>query len=393
MEGSEPVHVLFVDENPGRLTQLAGQVASTYGWTISTVSTIGEVVGALTAERWDALVAADDALGDGSSALALARLKQPSATRCLVRLDPGSSPSSALAVAEIAHRVLHDVPSPASLRAMLVVMGVGGMRAPQDLVDTVGAVAGLPSVARILTDLRTILTDPACSPDRVAAVVRTEPAIAAKVLHLANAGLAGRAGSVLDVEQAAALLGMRVLRQVVLASAAFAAAEQLGVDPTLVAAVQRHGVAVAAAAMASGTLPPHAAIGGLLLDIGLPLMALTWPDVHAELREMVHERSVPLHVEEMRVLGTSHSEAGALLARRWSLPTSIVEMIAGHHFVPRSPTPERRALGYVVHRAAQLGDPAGRDIHDHGVELDVPEWVDRWWVEDVERAGPPDARG
>ena len=390
MEGNEPVHVLFVDENPGRLTQLAGQVASTYRWNTTTVSTIGEVVGALTAERWDALIAADDEFGDGGSALALARLKQPSATRCLVRLGRGNDPSSALAVAEIAHRVLDDVPSPASLRAMLVVMGVGGMRAPQDLVDTIGAVAGLPSVARILTDLKTILTDPTCSADRVAAVVRTEPAIAAKVLHLANAGLAGRAGTVHDLEQAAALLGMRVLRQVVLASAAFTAAEQLGVDPTLVAAVQRHGVAVAAAAIESGTLPPHAAVGGLLLDIGLPLMALTWPDVHADLRQMVHERAVPLHVEEMRVLGTSHAEAGALLARRWSLPTGVVEMIAGHHFVPRSSTPERRALGYVVHRAAQLGDPAGRDIHDHGVEVDVPEWVDRWRVEDVERTGPPD---
>ncbi|MEO2108992.1 MAG: HDOD domain-containing protein [Actinomycetota bacterium] len=384
------MHVLFVDENPGRLTQLAGQVASTYRWNTTTVSTIGEVVGALTAERWDALIAADDEFGDGSSALALARLKQPSATRCLVRLGRGNDPSSALAVAEIAHRVLDDVPSPASLRAMLVVMGVGGMRAPQDLVDTIGAVAGLPSVARILTDLKTILTDPTCSADRVAAIVRTEPAIAAKVLHLANAGLAGRVGTVHDLEQAAALLGMRVLRQVVLASAAFTAAEQLGVDPTLVAAVQRHGVAVAAAAIESGTLPPHAAVGGLLLDIGLPLMALTWPDVHADLRQMVHERSVPLHVEEMRVLGTSHAEAGALLARRWSLPTGVVEMIAGHHFVPRSSTPERRALGYVVHRAAQLGDPAGRDIHDHGVEVDVPEWVDRWRVEDVERTGPPD---
>lgn len=370
------MHVLFVDHVAGPLAALADDVRDGFGWTTEMASELTALVNQLEHHRWDAVIAIERPELDGVSALTLSRLKQPAAARLLV--IPDSTIVSASTIANVAHRVMEEAPNPTSLRAALTVMAAGGLRLPEELAEVVGAVAGLPSVARVLDDLRTALADPGVSPQDISAIVKNSPALAAKVLHLANAGLMGRVGAIHDIEQAAALLGVETLRQVVMASVAFIAAGDLGVDPTVVEAAQRHGIGAAAAASRMGTLPPVASTGALLLDIGVPLMALAWPRQHAEVRAFAGKHGLSLSREEQRILGASHSEAGALLVRRWGLPTAIAEMIAGHHFVPKGDKPDPRALGFVVHHAAQHGPPEGRDETAGPVIVDVPDWVTAW---------------
>jgi HD-like signal output (HDOD) protein len=43
------------------------------------------------------------------------------------------------------------------------------------------------------------------------------------------------------------------------------------------------------------------------------------------------ERTLPRHVAEGRVLGYDHTEIGALIAERWSLPKPVVDAIRFHH--------------------------------------------------------------
>lgn len=370
------MHVLFVDHPAGPLAALAEDVRDGFGWTTDLAQELTMLVNSLEHHRWDAVIAIERQELDGVSALTLSRLKQPAASRCLV--IPEGTIVSAATLANVAHRVMDRAPNPTSLRAALTVMAAGGLRLPTELADVVGAVAGLPAVARILSDLRTALADPNVSPHDISKIVRNSPALATKVLHLANAGLLGRAGAIHDIEQAAALLGTETLRQVVMASVAFIAAADLGVDPELVEAAQRHGVGAAAAAARMGTLPPVASTGALLLDIGMPLMALAWPEKHAEVRAFAMKHGLSLSREEQRILGASHSEAGALLVRRWGLPTAIAEMIAGHHFVPKGDKPDPRDMGFVVHHAAQHGPPEGRDASAGPVIVDVPDWVRAW---------------
>ncbi len=136
---------------------------------------------------------------------------------------------------------------------------------------------------------------------------------------------------------------------------------------------QRHGVAAAAAVEQLDDVGGHAVTGALLIDIGLPLMALAHPEDHARLRDFCEHTGTPLVDEERRRFGATHADAGALLARRWSLPFALSDMIAGHHFIPRAAERDDRALGFVAHFLAQQGD--ARDPWEPDLTGHVPSWV------------------
>lgn len=360
------MHILVVDEPDGRL---AARCRALVGPRVRVhlVSALPTLTEALRQHRFDAVIAAGARDADVGTALMLARLKQPSAWRVAV----GRPADTALV--DLAHRLLPELPSVTVLRAMVLVMASQGAVLPEPVDQVVGGVASLPSVARVLDDLRAVLADSRTDARAVAQVVGRDPAMATKVLQLANWAFVRRTAPVTSIAQAVAVLGLQQLRQVIVASAAFAAAEQLGAEVELIVQAQRHGVAAAAAVEQLDDVGGHAVTGALLIDIGLPLMALAHPEDHARLRDFCEHTGTPLVDEERRRFGATHADAGALLARRWSLPFALSDMIAGHHFIPRAAERDDRALGFVAHFLAQQGD--ARDPWEPDLAGHVPPWV------------------
>ncbi len=88
----------------------------------------------------------------------------------------------------------------------------------------------LPSFPDVVISIRAALEDPTCSSERLAEVVRTDPALVARLLIAANSAFHNRAGiEIVDLDLAISRLGFEVVRNTAITLAIeqiFAASEQ-----------------------------------------------------------------------------------------------------------------------------------------------------------------------
>lgn len=134
----------------------------------------------------------------------------------------------------------------------------------------------LPSFPDVVINIRNALEDPACTSEQLAAVVRTDPVLAARLLMSANSAFHNRAGiEIVDLNLAISRLGFEVVRNTAIALAVeqiFAAAEHKDLKEAL-RDVWSGSLALASmsfviARNAGKVNPDNAFLCGLLHDIG-----------------------------------------------------------------------------------------------------------------------------
>jgi len=97
----------------------------------------------------------------------------------------------------------------------------------------------------------------------------------------------------------------------------------------------------------------------LLHDIGKSVITkLLTPKARADIRTKMTDLSLSRDEAEKAVLGADHSEVGACLLKRWSLPEPIIEAVAHHHSPVVKPTVHLSALVYLANCAAHLCNTA-----------------------------------
>ncbi len=202
------------------------------------------------------------------------------------------------------------------------------------LVDSMSDVKPLPTT---VTRALKLLDKETSSIEAVAAVVAVDQALAARTLKLANSAYYGSTHSAVTLPQAITWLGFRRTKNLFLAASYSSllgrrlAGYNLGHGE-----LWRHSVAVATVAQrlawhVMGPTPDTAYLGGLLHDIGK--LAL---DQHLRIDwdQLVHvggsTKQTLIEAEE-RLLGMNHAEVGGVLASKWGLSNSLVEVIAWHH--------------------------------------------------------------
>ena len=162
--------------------------------------------------------------------------------------------------------------------------------------------------------------------------VALDQVLTAKVLRLANSAYYGVQRRIGSVDEAIVVMGFNGLRSLVVATgvtAAFAAVP--GLDRP---AFWRHSVRVAMysrwVARTVRVSPDVAFTAGLMHAIGVMLIHLTAPDEAAQV-ELRVGRGDNRYEAEKEILGFSHGDAGAELARRWNFPEDIVLAIRYQH--------------------------------------------------------------
>lgn len=201
-----------------------------------------------------------------------------------------------------------------------------------------GATGGGPGTARLLA----VLVDPLAELDEVLSSLHGEPALAVRVLKVANSPFYHRGGTVGTLERAVQVLGLDAIRGI----CAACCMDRLpmprtpgGWDPQQ---FRLHSLATAVAAMhlARHRAPARQAeafIAGLLHDIGLVLLAKLRPqELAAVARQAAEAGADTVSQLERRLIGRSHDECAALLARAWSLPAWLADAV-GHHHAPPTP--------------------------------------------------------
>lgn len=206
-------------------------------------------------------------------------------------------------------------------------------------VADIEGLSDLPSLSPVLAQLVATLGREDASVADVAAIIRQDPVLVARVLRSANsAAYAGRS-SVTSIRDALLRLGLLRVRRLALVASLYDAVPVRGTRASRELFWQ-HSLGVASGseiiARLATTAPedadPEAAfLAGLLHDIGLLVLESHYPKEAAAVKRHADAEGVPLCVAELAVLHTDHGELGALLASHWSMPEPIPSAIRAHH--------------------------------------------------------------
>ncbi len=190
-----------------------------------------------------------------------------------------------------------------------------------------------PSVAEVLK----VVNSPQANSEQVASVIKRDPAIALKILRLANSSAFASGTPADTVEKAVLRIGVGAIRQAVMNIGVVDRFSSVAVegfmDPIL---FWEHSIAVgliaAAVTRARGEGEPDAAFTmGLLHDVGRVVYAELLRDKYAEVLAKADELGVELERVESRMLLMNHAEGMDRILHAWHFPRDLVDPIVFHH--------------------------------------------------------------
>jgi HD-like signal output (HDOD) protein len=204
----------------------------------------------------------------------------------------------------------------------------------------------LPSAPAILSQVLTLLDDPQASLREVGVAIGLDPALSLKVLRLVNSAYYGLRNKVTSIEQAAVLLGAKVIRNLVLNATVFETLQKGG-RPFI-----RHSVACAVASRV------------LLHDIGKALLLETYPDLLQTLCRIMQQENLPWYAAEQKILGADHAAVAERLIRHWHLPTDLAEAVGAHHKPLDATVPETWLPSQIIQLADAVCHRSGFSAFD-----------------------------
>jgi putative nucleotidyltransferase with HDIG domain len=225
-------------------------------------------------------------------------------------------------------------------------------------VADIEGLSDLPSLSPVLAQLIATLGRDDASVTEVAAIIRQDPVLAARVLRAANsAAYAGRS-PVSSIRDALLRLGLVRVRRLALVASLYDAVPVRGTRAARETFWQHslgvaHGAEIVArhATLGPDDVDPEGCfLAGLLHDIGLLVLESHYPKEAAAVKKHADANGMALCQAELAVLGTDHGELGALLAAHWSMPDAIAAAIRSHHRIDHAPA-EYRWHASVVHLA------------------------------------------
>ena len=193
----------------------------------------------------------------------------------------------------------------------------------------------LPTLPEVAQELLLELDNDESSLESISEKIAMDHALTAKVLKLANSSHFGLNSRVVTIQQAAALLGVQniknLLRMTILVNR-FPATNCPGFD---FRAFWRHSIATAnCAELISRALHmkhDFAFTAGLLHDIGRLVLVIYYPSEYAEVIKYRDLNDCELIEAERYIMQTDHIDAGLALAQQWHFADAVQEAIKGHH--------------------------------------------------------------
>jgi HD-like signal output (HDOD) protein/CheY-like chemotaxis protein len=231
---------------------------------------------------------------------------------------------------------------------------------------------GVPSVPTLYRQIVQEMQREKPSVEKVAAIIEKDAGMSAKVLQIVNSGTYGLKQHVSNVVQAAKLLGLSNIRNLVLAAEAFQPTENDNLPSNFqIDALWEHSLRVAAFAkkimyMETEDLmrSDEAFTAGLLHDIGQIVLATNKSEEFGEALRRAQEEGELLIDAEKAIFGATHAEVGGYLLELWGLPDPITEAIT-FHFIPSGCSEDEFCIATALHAANYFAE----DEDDDGVAL------------------------
>ena len=239
----------------------------------------------------------------------------------------------------------------------------------------------LPTLPVVAMQIGEVVHSKNASVQRVADVLRGDPATSAKLLRLVNSPYFGIPGGVSDVARAIPFVGFNTLYQLVLSISVLETLRvgATGLDPR---ALWTHSLTVAVAARELAqevrfSDPGACFTAGLLHDMGKIALAKLDPDRLSAACTMMRSEGVAQDVAERKHGLMPHDQIGARLARQWKFPASLAAPIEHHHAIYRTEIRER-----LVPNLRTITEIVA--VADHLALLCQPSFTNRTFEEDGE---------
>ena len=215
------------------------------------------------------------------------------------------------------------------------------------------AINNLPSVAPVITKLSAVLADPASSAQDIVKILKLDPALAGKVLRLANSAYVGIPNTISSLKNAVVLLGQKRVHSLALTTSILSAFNSRKSLPFVLEHFWRHSISTGLVAEAiSKYLRRYLSIdsdeafsAGLLHDIGKLVLGCYQEELLAFAAQSSALDKVPFYLAENRE--TSHTYAGGLLAEHWNFPADLTDVLERHHSPDKSA--DHKQLVSIVH--------------------------------------------
>jgi len=193
----------------------------------------------------------------------------------------------------------------------------------------------LPTLSSVAGQALQLAADDSATFERLAELVKSDPAISLKLLRIANSASRGLSQPVTSVERAIRLLGLEAVKSAILSiqvldimksSGKHNKDRELWIHSLAVATMCRFIAEKTAAAD-----PEVAFAVGLLHDMGKIALASSADVGYLECVGDIEEAEEPLLDAEKRIFGFHHTEAGKILAEKWGLSELLINCIWLHH--------------------------------------------------------------
>jgi HD-like signal output (HDOD) protein len=228
-----------------------------------------------------------------------------------------------------------------------------------------------PATPRIMVELGRLLREPNTALTEVAAHLKQDSTIAARLLRIANSAAFAQSEPVASIDDAVALVGLQDVHRIVGA----VAVDQFSLrnyplygftGPRL-----RTNSLLVALLMEELALPAHEDVptaysAGLFRSLGKLALAKI-ADEEAPVAPFQPTDILRLDGWEKQTFGRTSNEATAVILQEWRFPRGVTEAIAGHY----SRDTHSRPLACLLNLAARLADDLG-----HGLPGESAFWFD-----------------
>jgi HD-like signal output (HDOD) protein len=167
---------------------------------------------------------------------------------------------------------------------------------------------------------------------RLQGIIEQDPALATKVLRLANSAAFRPREACASIKQAIMVLGSATLGEVATSLSLMAMfTDMSGIGR----AVRNHcastGALVRTLALRRSNTGPSSYIVGLLHDFGKLLLIQAQPTIYLKIHGNQLADVDTIHLREREVLGFDHAVLGAHILSKWGLPDPVPKVVAWHH--------------------------------------------------------------